>query len=366
MAGSCMLRIPVFAAILTALSISFVYGGDAGMKTIEWDKSTLVQVHKGGTYARIIRVNDGDILCGFEDWGKAWLTRSSDNGRTWGEPILVAEAPSGTASNSELLQLKNGWVLYLYNERPSDGIHRFTIQVSVSKDNGKTWQHLSKAYEADVVSKNGCWEPSAIQLPTGEIQMVFANEYPYKESDEQEISLVRSFDNGKSWSKPKVISFRAGHRDGMPVPLMLQNGKGIVAAIEDNSYTLMFTPAIIHTTIEDNWSKPYASGGSPRRWRAVDKPINVEWGGAPYIRQMSSGETILAFQSSVGREHPQMVVYVGDENAHNFTGRSVPFSVPSNQGGWWPSLFVKDDHTITAISACNGGIWAIDGRIAEK
>jgi hypothetical protein len=329
-------------------------------KTIEWDKSTLVLVHKGGSYARMIRLRDGDILCCFEHVGKAWIRGSTDNGKTWGEPMEVAKAPSGSASNPELLQLANGWVLLFYNERPDDGVHHFTIQVSVSKDKGRTWKHHSKVYEADVNSHNGCWEPSAIQLPSGEIQLVFANEFPYKDSDEQEITLLRSFDNGRTWSEAKAISFRAGHRDGMPVPCILKD-KSIVCAIEDNGLTNMFTPAIIHTT--DNWNEPFAGGSSPRRWQAVQKPIDVEWGGAPYIRQMPSGETILSFQSSVGREWPQMVVYVGDENAKNFGGRSVPFTVSKKKGGWWGSLFVKDEHTITAISSCNGGVWAIDGKV---
>ena len=57
-----------------------------------------------------------------------------------------------------------------------------------------------------------------------------------------------------------------------------------------------------------------------------------------------------------------MVVYVGDENAKNFGGRTVPFEANAH-GGWWNSLFVKDDKTITAISTCNGGVWAMDGHV---
>ena len=335
-------------------------------KTIEWDKSALVLVHKGGSYARMSRLKDGDILCCFEHVGKAWVRRSKDNGKTWGEPTLVAKAPSGSASNPELLQLANGWVLFFCNERPDDGIHHFTIQVYVSKDKGRTWQHHSPAYEADTNPHNGCWEPSAIQLPSGEVQLFFANENPYGHSNEQEITLLRSTDNGKTWSKPQAISFRPGHRDGMPVPCLLRNGKGIVCAIEDNGLTNMFTPAIIHTTLKDNWNQPAADGDSPRRWQAVNKPVDAEWGGAPYIRQMPTGETILSFQSSVGREWPQMVVYVGDENAKSFGVRSGPFEVPKDKGGWWGSLFIKDDKTVTAISSCNGGVWAIDGKICDR
>jgi len=339
---------------------------ETGVKTIEWDKSTLVLVQKGGSYARMIRAANGDILCCFEYEGRVWVRRSLDNGRTWGKRVLVAKAVSGTASNPEMLQLSNGWILFFYNERPNDGLHRFAIQVSISKDGGHTWGHLSTAYEADVDAHNGCWEPAAIQLPNGEIQLFFANEFPYKNTDEQEITLVRSQDNGKTWSKPETVSFRQGHRDGMPVPCLLSSGKGIVIAIEDNGPTPMFVPAIVFTDVRNNWKQGAVDGSSPRRWMAVNKPVDVEWGGAPYIRQLPTGETILSFQSSVGRKWPQMVVYVGDENARNFEGRTVPFEVPPDEGGWWNSIFVKDRNTITAISSCNGGVWAIDGHIVVR
>ena len=336
----------------------------AHTKTIEWDRSTLVQVDPGGSYGRMIRLTGGETLCCFEGSNGIHVRRSKDNGKTWAGRVSVAKAPSGKAANPELLQLSNGWVLCFHNERPTDGVHHFTIQVAVSKDGGRTWRHHSQAYSAGIDAKNGCWEPAAIQLGTGEIQLFFANEFPYPDTNEQEITMLRSFDNGRSWSQPKTVSFRPGHRDGMPAPLILRNGKGIVLAIEDNGYSPMFHPVIIHTAAHDNWNQPSAHGDSPRRWRAVDLPIDQEWGGAPYLRQMPSGETILSFQSSVGRGRPQMVVYVGDEKARNFGGRSVPFEVPSKSGGLWNSLFIKDAHTITAISGYHGGLWAIDGHIA--
>jgi len=63
-----------------------------------------------------------------------------------------------------------------------------------------------------------------------------------------------------------MSSFRAEHRDGMPAPLILRNGKGIVLAIEDNGYTPMFTPGIIYTSMADNWNQSFARTPSPRRW----------------------------------------------------------------------------------------------------
>src|SRR5665647_863117 len=107
-------------------------------KTIQLNKSSLVLVHKGGSYARMVRLADGDILCCFEDSGKSYIRRSKDNGKTWAEAVLVAELAHGWAANPELLQLANGWVLFFYNERPMGDKRHYTIQVCATKDSGHT------------------------------------------------------------------------------------------------------------------------------------------------------------------------------------------------------------------------------------
>jgi hypothetical protein len=78
-------------------------------------------------------------------------------------------------------------------------------------------------------------------------------------------------------------------------------------------------------------------------------------------------------QSGEGRmnegtlRNSQMVVYLGDSEAKNFGGKSVPFAVPPEASGLWNALFIKNETTVTAISGTviNGvrGLWAIDGRL---
>jgi hypothetical protein len=339
---------------------------------IEWDASTLTLVRAGGTYARMARLPGGGILCAYDRGGRIHVIRSGDNGRSWGDETFVCASDVGDATNAELLLLQSRSILLMYNERPKDRVSRFAIRTCLSRDDGRTWSKPARVYEADTVFENGCWEPAAIQLPAGEIQLFFANEGPYRASAEQEITLLRSRDDAATWAPPERVSFRAGHRDGMPVPVLLRGGKGIAVAIEDDGLSGAFKPAIVFTSLADSW-RTCVDGSSRDRWGALRTPLAAPvYAGAPYLRQMPAGETVLSVQCTEGRKEPLMLVYVGDDGARNFDGRSVPFAVPPDRGCWWNSLFVKDAGTVTAVSGtqpegrAERGIWTIDGRLVRK
>jgi len=337
--------------------------GDHTPPRLVWDQATLTLVQAGAVYGRMVRLPDQRILCSYERGSRIYVRWSRDEGRTWEPETPVAAFQFGGAANPEMLVLQNGWILLSYNERPRDGIHPFTIMTTVSEDGGATWEGGRLVYEAGTNSGTGCWEPAQIQLASGEIQLFFANEKPYPNSTEQEITMVRSLDNAATWGPPQRISLRPGFRDGMPVPVILAGSKGVVFAIEDNGMAGKFKPAIVDA----------GSGGSVR-WPAlhIQLPDSV-YAGAPYLRQFPGGETVLSVQSGEGRlnegalNNSQMAVYVGDAEARNFAGKSIPFPVVPEASGLWNSLFIKDEITVTAISGTviNGvrGLWAIDGRL---
>ena len=338
-----------------------------------WDKSTLTLVQKGGGYGRMVRLKPGIILCSYEYDKKAWVRTSTDNGRTWQSEVLVASCPHGSAANPEIIRLANDTVLCFFNERPRKGTGMpFTIMVSESKDSGKTWSAARRLYRADSEFQNGCWEPAAAQLPSGEIQLFFANEGPYRSTAEQEITLIRSLDNGSKWSEPETVAFRARHRDGMPVPLVLRDNKGVVVAIEDNGVNGRFKPVLLHTSLADNWRDIPINGGSSRRYSALKTPLPDDvYAGAPYLCQLPSGMTVLSVQSTAdGRTQPQMVVYLGDNEAKSFGDKSIPFPSPPSVSALWNSLFVKGSNTVTAISTTRigdvQGLWAVDGHVQNK
>ncbi|MDP4208720.1 MAG: T9SS type A sorting domain-containing protein [Bacteroidota bacterium] len=350
---------------------------EAQSTKIVWDYNSSKFV-TSGVYARVKKLNTGELTMVYSNGPDVFIRKSSDEGSSWGNAITVAHTDGYNNTNSEMIQLTNGWLLYGWNGRPitQGGSLHFTICTKISKDNGISWANEQVVYSGDVWGANGVWEPSFIQIPSGEVQLYFANEFPYTRTSEQEISLMRSSDNGLTWGNAKQISFRAGSRDGMPVPVLLQNNKGIAMAIEDPGLNGTFKPVIIWTSTTDNWNQASADGSSPRRWHTVLLPNDV-YAGAPYLIQLPSGETVLSFQSTEGRASNAdnvsiMQVYVGNENAQNFTNKSTPFpNIPANGNAMWNSLTVINDSTIMAVSSVNtggtsqNGIWTVKGKIVH-
>ena len=334
--------------------------------TISWDPASLRLLAPGGVYGRLVRLADGTLLLGYERHGSCWVQRSGVSGGRWSIAVEAARFGHGAAANPEFCVLDETTVLLAYNERPHDGRHPFTIRTVVSRNGGRSWQPQALVYTADTRFENGCWEPSMVRLPDDRIHLYFANESPYRNSAEQEISLAVSEDQGATWSPPRTIGFRPGGRDGMPVPLLLPERRELVVAIEDRAPGRKLQPAILRTALAAPWPEPVGADGS-HRWTAIDPPLAPDvYAGAPYLARLPDGRTLLACQSDAGRAESQMVVYLGDPEARNFHSSSVPFDVPSDSSARWNSLYVAEDGLITALSTTvidgQGGIWAVDGR----
>ncbi len=304
--------------------------------------------------------------------GGSSLRFSKDLGVTWGTAMRVASAgPNYAASNPELIELRNGWLVMGWNNRPykqDDTLH-YQIVVRISKDKGITWGRNILMYIGGNNMGTACWEPAFLQLPSGELQIYFSNESPYPSTYDQEIAMMNSFDNGETWGHYTRVSYRQSSRDGMAVPLLLKNGKDILVSIEDNRGNQPFIPSIVKTTVQSNWSGGPVTGDSENRRPALTGPSQLmpnEWGTAPYLVQFPSGETVLSCQSTVGgraQDRMRMQVYLGDNEGKNFLAQPVPFDVSTDGSGLWNSLGVIDDSTIVAVSSIGGYVWTVMGRL---
>lgn len=334
---------------------------------IQWQSQTLRLIQSGGNYARVARVDAREVACIYERNGIR-LKRSHDDGQTWGDELKVADVVGYHAANPELLVLPNGDWLCSFNGRPRrDTGLPFTIELCRSADAGATWNAPIAVFRAGTTGDVGCWEPRAINAPDGSVQLYFANEALYSMSNEQQITLMISRDNGHNWGAPQTASVRAHSRDGMPVPLVLQNGK-IVMAIEDNGLNGNFKPVIIAPQLDQ-----FVDGASSNRWSALQTPLDVAvYAGAPYLCQMADGTTVLSSQLAPDGElkNARMAVWVGDENARNFADVSFPFAAFKSSNGLWNSLWPKDSQTVSALSISNidgvFGVWCVDGKLAMR
>ncbi len=383
-AAACSNKITDSAITGTSLIKKYV---STRADAIIWDQTSMkcIAPQKGQSigycgYPRMIQLHDKSLLCVYEiSGGNIECTKSFDKGNRWSAPVMVASRQNGiNMAVPEILELKDHSLLVSYNPRPSpiDSSKHFGIRTKKSYDGGLTWKDERLLYEAGSKFEDGCWEPSQIQLPSGEIQLFFSNEGIYTTSNEQNISIFRSMDNGLSWTtQPQIVSFRAGKRDGMPVPILLKEKNEILFSIEDNG-AVDFKPSIIRTTIDGKWTE-LVSGTSLNRNAALAPPLaDSIYAGAPYLKQLQTGETILSYQSTKGRNKDWnqacMHVAVGDKDGKNFGYTTIPFAVPLNKQGLWNSLCVLDDNTIIALTSTNAysdnstEVWMIKGRVINK
>lgn len=353
---------------------------------VAWDYTSLERLGEDYNYAgypRMIRLSNGALFLTYEFEGNVVLKKSFDNGDSWGARQVVfhghvAETDRGSVdihiSNPEIIELENGDLLMACNYRPrKDEIAPFAIVVTKSIDQGETWSQPNILYGSEPRFRDGCWEPAFLQLPDGTVQIYFANENPYTNSDEQEISLLESYDNGESWTKEhRTVCFRKGFRDGMSVPILLNDE--IVITIEDNGVG-KFKPYTIRNKIVDNWKKPvYAD--SPLREYALKKKVGEQvYMGAPYIVKLPSGETMISYQSTRNRsdewEQSTMEIAIGDNNARNFELAEYPFTVPIEREAKWGSVMLWDEGSVAALSSSNwdGGnitVWMKKGHLIPK
>lgn len=353
---------------------------------IEWDRASARAVFPGG-YGRVRQLRSGDLMLVYSHGTAALASTSRDRGVTWEPPVKVAEHEGWFDTNSELIELDNGWLVYGLNSRPTranEGKLPYVIRTLISRDGGRSWGDERDVFVGGKIFGDGCWEPAFLQLPSGELQLYFANEAPYPASEEQEISLARSFDRGLTWSAPEMIAFRRGKRDGMPVPVLLEDSQTIVCAIEDDGFDGEFKPVTIRTSLEANWSDGPVLADDPRRAGALAAEVALDaavYAGAPYLAQLASGETLLVVQSAEGRsadrKHTLPVVYVSAREARDFTRPTSPFNwLPAEAAAEWNSLTVVDTSTVMLITTVRdfeteqggrGGatVWTITGRVVR-
>ena len=328
---------------------------------IYWDMSTRVDAMGwGGNYGRMVQLLDGRLMIVGRYGGGLSYTVSHDYGASWSTPSMIVRNPSGYDYGSpDFTQLADGTILVGLNPRPDEPWtedRKFGIRVVRSTDCGQTWSDPIFVFDAEYYGGDGCWEPSFLQLPSGEVQCYFSVEVVG--NNDQEIMISRSFDNGLTWGKAERVCYRAGSRDGMATAI-ITDAHEIVGIIEDfghSNYIGSPRATTFRCTLDDNWSHWVDAGSRNREMifeRDEDKKYNSA---APYIRKLPNGETVVSWMgNSDGRATTEidkypMFVAVGDADARNFKSVGMPFHRDENEFANWSSLGVADDGYVYAMA----------------
>ena len=224
------------------------------------------------------------------------------------------------------------------------------IAIKRSADCGKTWS------TEQIIYNGPCWEPHLMEIEEGVIHCYFAESRPWISGSHSGTSLVISNDGGVTWT-PSVGSEpyrvmrkkwysekdeRYFYTDQMAVGIKLNGTAQLAFAVEcvdsrntSNQETL--SSSVVYSPENGQWD--YLQGDEEASCERQDK---VGSGGAPYLVQFHSGETILTYSSS---SDYKMYYKVGDERASGFVSQSrlmLPYK------GSWGGMEMESSHTLLA------------------
>jgi hypothetical protein len=334
---------------------------------IKWEVSERKLSHDTyyAEYGRIRKVGRDSLIltynCGAQghEWDNVGIRRSFDNGDTWLNPSIlkpVRFAYRGLCT-PDILPMKNGWLMMALTGRCFKGdTNENHVLISYSKDKGTTWSTPT------IVARGRFWEPNLTQLPDGEIEMYYTEEFIHTHRSvvraEQRLMLITSKSGGVKWSKPVEVAFTKHIRDGMAVPVVLKDDKGILIAVESVNDTK--SPQILWSSLKARWH--YNNDGNfdnHRRWIGTIMPI---WGGAPYLLQLPTGETLISLQTECGRpvkrytnwKKNTVMILAGNSMARQLSLTEQPYkNMPKSQGAYFSSMYLKNDSTLLLLTSRN-------------
>ena len=328
-------------------------------------------------YARIRKMSDGSYI-------QMWQTPSDEdayngnkNGKdvyyslskdfkTWSTPTELFKSKNvyydilnrdtRHYSNGNGIVLSNGDFLAvacfrapeIYNNESYKSYQGLAIRRST--DCGKSWS------TEQIIYNGPCWEPHLMEVEEGVIHCYFAESRPWISGSHSGTSLVISNDGGSSWS-PAVGSepYRVMRKkwysekdntyfytDQMAVGIKLNGTSQLAFAVEcvdsrNTSNQETMSSSVVYSPENGQWN--YLQGDEVASCSRLDK---VGDGGAPYLVQFHSGETIFSYSAS---SDLKMYYKVGDEKASDFTSKSrllLPYK------GSWGGLEIESSHTVLA------------------
>ncbi|MBR1632666.1 MAG: exo-alpha-sialidase [Bacteroidales bacterium] len=359
------------------------HAGETTRSTLETDwRSTVILNepelgYKYLDYPRIKTLPDGSYIMFYQSRDQqknkdhmGVFSAFSKDGRTWQRgpdvwstiPVTDPEGCENTRyyATCDAIILQNGEMLafaqFRLGEKSLKYRQTWGCAMKRSTDLGKTWG------EETVLFRDRVWEPYAIQLPSGEIQLYITHTNHDWEQPLTDITIMRSFDNGHSWTTNSPgLRFADGTSKAarksvdmpapwaeetthftsqMPTAILLHDGKTIMTCNE----SVKVVPKR-HLMLSMGWNDASWPQGSLKGQEEGPEIIEKHFvgGSAPYFAQFNSGETVLSYTGN------WWYMRTGNER-----GTDIPtakFFSPVKVMARWGNIHVEDDHTLLATSA---------------
>ena len=159
---------------------------------IKWAKPICVEKDRYIGWPSVCRLANGDLLAVFSGdrdthvcpWGKVQMVRSTDDGETWSGPVTIANGPIDDR-DAGILQMPDGEVIVTYFTS------MFWSRPEYLKKHREWARHLEKI------------SPGVRKTSEGDF-------------------LIRSYDNGKTWTKPEKLD--ANYTQSPHGPIVLKDG----------------------------------------------------------------------------------------------------------------------------------------------
>lgn len=328
-------------------------------------------------YARIRKMSDGSYIQMWQTPSDEDVNAGSKNGKdvyyslsndfmTWTVPTELFKSKyvyydifnrdTRHYSNGNGIVLSNGDFLAvacfrapeIYNNEEYTSYQGLAIKRST--DCGKSWS------TEQIIYNGPCWEPHLMEVEEGVIHCYFAESRPWISGSHSGTSLIISEDGGSSWTpaagnepyrvmRKKWYSEKDNayfYTDQMAVGIKLNGTSQLAFAVEcvdsrnmSNQETL--SSSVVYSPENGQWN--YLQGDEEAACSRQDK---LGSGGAPYLVQFHSGETIFAYSAA---SDYKMYYKVGDDKASDFTSKSrllLPYK------GSWGGLEIESSHTVLA------------------
>ena len=234
-----------------------------------------------------------------------------------------------------------------------------------STDNGATWS------EEQVIYVGTTWEPSILQLESGEIQVYWTNTHVKgvdashggrTDDNSTGTMMIRSFDNGQTWTGDLSVAYggqivaqqltKKGS-DGnyysgqMPVAVQLNDGNialALEARLPTSSGSNTYNVSFAYSPGENSWQD--ALGEDQEGPSTLKKNMFTKMAG-PYLRQFVSGETLLSYHWG-----NKWYVKLGNSTATSFYDSYEAFA--DTKINMWGSLEITDSHVVTGVVPADG------------